>query len=314
MIPQRFHEYNNSEQPQSLFQFECRMKHRDGMWRWLLIREIVFKRDRDGKILEVLGAALDISRRKEIENMLMQKTRELEQSNANLEEFAYVASHDLKEPLRKISTFGDRLITTQKEKLDPEGKNFLEKIIQSSRRMQQMINDLLSVSLITAEKTVEQTNLQALLDDVILTLEDKIEDNKVILNIQPLPEARVIPSQFRQVFQNLISNSLKFIKPGVQPEITVKYDYLRPGSLTMTNITKANRYLRISFKDNGIGFDEAFSEKVFAIFQRLNNKSDYEGTGIGLSICKKIVENHGGVIIAESKPGKGATFTIIIPV
>ncbi len=314
MIPQRFHDYNNSDQPQSLFQFECRMKHRDGKWRWLLIREIVFKRDRDGKILEVLGAALDISRRKEIENILMQKTRELEQSNANLEEFAYVASHDLKEPLRKISTFGDRLITTQKQKLDPDGKKFLEKIIQSSVRMQQMINDLLSVSLLSGEKTFEQTNLQALLDDVILTLEDKIEENKAILNIQPLPEARVIPSQFRQVFQNLISNSLKFIKSGVQPKITVRYDYLRPGSLTLTNITKANRYLRISFSDNGIGFDEVFSEKVFAIFQRLNNKNEYEGTGIGLSICKKIIENHGGVIIADSKLDKGATFTIIIPV
>ena len=314
LIPERLHEYNNSTQPQSLFQFECRMKHHDGTWRWLLIHEIVFKRDRDGRILEVLGAALDISHRKEMENMLVQKTRELEQSNASLEEFAYVASHDLKEPLRKISTFGDRLITTQKDLLDDDGKNYLEKIIQSSRRMQQMINDLLSVSLIAGEKTFERVSLQSLLNDVIQTLEYKIEETKTILDIQPLPEAHVIASQFRQVFQNIISNSLKFVQPGVQPKITVRYDYLQPGTLTMENITKANRYLRITFTDNGIGFNEAFSDKIFAIFQRLHNKSDYEGTGIGLSICKKIVENHGGLIVADGKLNKGATFTIIIPV
>ena len=177
-----------------------------------------------------------------------------------------------------------------------------------------MINDLLSVSVITGEKTFEQTSLQSLFDDVLLALENKIEESKAVLDIQPLPEARVIPSQFRQVFQNLMSNSLKFIKPGVPPNITVRYDYLMPGSLTLSSITKANRYLRISFSDNGIGFDEAFSEKVFAIFQRLNNNSEYEGTGIGLSICKKIIENHGGVIIADSKVNKGSTFTIIIPV
>ena len=313
-IPERLHEYNDPLHPQSLFQFETRMRHRNGEWRWLLIREIVFKRNEEGKILEVLGAALDISHRKEMEETLQQKTLELEQSNASLEEFAYVASHDLKEPLRKISTFGDRLLTFQKDKLDKDGKSYLEKIIHSSHRMQQMINDLLSVSLISGEKSFRKVSLKALLDDAIQALEYKIEERNPLLEISTLPDATVIPSQFRQLFQNLLSNSLKFVKPDERPKITISYRYLLPGQLTVTNLGKSNQYLEITFADNGIGFDKSFAEKIFAIFQRLHNKSDYEGTGIGLAICKKIAENHGGTILASGEPEVGAKFIIILPI
>ena len=312
-IPERLHEYNNPRQPQSLFQFECRMKHKGGEWRWLLIREIVFKRNKEGKILEVLGAALDISQRKEMEGTLFQKTRELEQSNANLEEFAYVASHDLKEPLRKISTFGDRLLAFQKDKLNEEGKGYLEKIIHSSQRMQQMINDLLSVSMISGEKSFSKISLQALLEDAIQALEYKIEELRPLLKITPLPEATVIPSQFRQLFQNLLSNSLKFVKIGELPEISIDFRYLAPDQVTDSHVGKANQYLEITFADKGIGFDKSFAEKIFAIFQRLHSKTDYEGTGIGLAICKKIVENHYGSITATGELNSGAKFIIIIP-
>lgn len=312
-IPERLHEYNNPNHPQSLFQFECRMKHKEGEWRWLLIREIVFKRNAEGKIREVLGAALDISHRKEMERTLFQKTRELEQSNASLEEFAYVASHDLKEPLRKISTFGDRLLAFQKEKLDEDGKGYLDKIIHSSHRMQQMINDLLSISMISGEKSFRKISLHALLEDAIQTLEYKIEELRAVLNINPLPEATVIPSQFRQLFQNLLSNSLKFVKHDSLPEITIDYRYLKQEQLTEPNIGKANQYLELTFADNGIGFDKSFAEKIFAIFQRLHSKSEYEGTGIGLAICKKIVENHHGSISAVSEQNSGAKFIIVIP-
>lgn len=311
---ERLHEYNDPEHPKSLFQFECRMKHKNGGWRWLLVREIVFKRTVDGKISEVLGAALDITERREIEEKLFRQTMELQQSNKSLEEYAYVASHDLKEPLRKISTFGDRLFTTNNASLDNEGRNFLEKIISSSNRMQQMINDLLSVSMITGNKEFELFSLKNILDDTIQTLDYKIEENHAVIKSDHLPKAYIVPSQFRQLFQNLLSNSLKFIRPGVPPHITISHKYLHPGEVKSYNLAKANKYLQINFKDNGIGFDKQFTEKIFTIFQRLHNRSEYEGTGIGLAICRRITENHGGTIMAWSEPNKGSIFTIIIPI
>jgi len=310
----RLHEYNDAEHPKSLFQFECRMKHKNGEWRWLLVREIVFKRTVDGKISEVLGAALDITERREIEEKLFHQTIELQQSNKSLEEYAYVASHDLKEPLRKISTFGDRLFSTSNAALDNEGRNYLEKIISSSKRMQQMINDLLSVSMITGNKEFEMFSLKAILDDVIQTLDHNIDENKAVIKCDQLPEANIVPSQFRQLFQNLLSNSLKFVRPGIAPHVTITHKYLNPGEVKSYNLAKANKYLQINFKDNGIGFDKQFTERIFTIFQRLHTRSQYEGTGIGLAICRRITENHGGTIIAKSEPNKGSIFTIIIPI
>lgn len=310
----RLHEYNDPEHPKSLSQFECRMKHKNGEWRWLLVREIVFKRTVDGKISEVLGAALDITERKEIEEKLFHQTIELKQSNKSLEEYAYVASHDLKEPLRKISTFGDRLFRTHHEALDADGVNYLEKIVSSSKRMQQMINDLLSVSMITGNKEFKIFSLQNILEEVIQTLEYKIEENHAVIQSDHLPAANIVPSQFRQLFQNLLSNSLKFIRTGTIPQINITHKYLREGEVNKYNLTKANSYLQIKFEDNGIGFDKQFAEKIFTIFQRLHNRSEYEGTGIGLAICRRIIENHGGTIIASAEPNKGSIFTIIIPI
>lgn len=310
----RLREYNDPEHPKSLFQFECRMKHKNGEWRWLLVREIVFKRTVDGKISEVLGAALDITERRDMETKLFHQTIELEQSNKSLEEYAYVASHDLKEPLRKISTFGDRLFSTSHEALDNEGRNYLEKIISSSKRMQQMINDLLSVSMITGNKEFESFSLKTILDDVIQTLDYKIEENKAIIKSDRLPKARIVPSQFRQLFQNLLSNSLKFTREGETAQVHITHTYLKPSEVEEYNLTKANKYLQIDVKDNGIGFDKQFAEKIFTIFQRLHTRSQYEGTGIGLAICRRITENHGGTIFARSEPNKGSTFTIIIPI
>ena len=310
----RLHEYNDPEHPKSLFQFECRMKHKNGEWRWLLVREIVFKRTVDGKISEVLGAALDITERREIQEKLFHQTIELQQSNKSLEEYAYVASHDLKEPLRKISTFGDRLLSTNHAVLDNDGRTFLEKIISSSKRMQQMINDLLSVSMITGNKEFERVSLKAILDDVIQTLDYKIEENKAVVECDRLPEANIVPSQFRQLFQNLLSNSLKFVRPGVAPHVSITHKYLNPAEVKSYNLAKANKYLQINFKDNGIGFDKQFTERIFTIFQRLHTRSEYEGTGIGLAICRRITENHGGTITAKGEPNKGSIFTIIIPI
>lgn len=272
--------------------------------RYLLASETVFT----DTYIDLLNNRID-----EHARGLMQKNLLLEQSNANLEEFAYVASHDLKEPLRKISIFGDRLLSTQYQYLAADGQLYLEKIIDSSRKMQALINDLLSLSLISGNKSFVHHSLQDIMNDVLRTLDHEIEEKQATVHVQPLPEAKIIPSQFRQLFQNLLSNSLKFVKQDVKPEIFVNYRWLRYKDVEQYRLIRSRSYLEITFTDNGIGFDNMFAGKIFAIFQRLNQKA-HEGTGIGLAICKKIVENHGGVIFASGEPGNGATFTFIIPV
>ncbi len=313
LLPQRPESDTKFQHADSMMQYECRMQNKEGEWCWLLVREVMFKTDEEGNIVEILGAALDISKRKEMEKALMQNAYQLEQSNASLEEFAYVASHDLKEPLRKISTFGDRLLHTQLELLSEDGKTYLKKIVEASQRMQNMISDLLSISMITGDNAFEPYSLQSILKEVLQTLEYKIEQKGAVINAQTLPEINIIPSQFRQLFQNLLSNSLKFVKPDVQPQITIKHTFLQPEETESLQLKKAGSYLRLQFTDNGIGFDEEYAGKIFAIFQRLHGRSEYEGTGIGLAICKKIVEHHGGIIYASAQEQQGATFTIILP-
>jgi light-regulated signal transduction histidine kinase (bacteriophytochrome) len=289
------------------------MKHKDGDYRWLLVREIVFKSSEDGNIRQIIGAALDISRRKEMERTILQNTLQLEQSNASLEEFAYVASHDLKEPLRKISTFGDRLVASQIDRLSDDGKVYMRKIVDASQRMQNMISDLLSISMISGNRSFETYSLQKIVEETVQTLEFKIENQQAVVRYDALPEANIIPSQFRQLFQNLMANSLKFVREGVQPLITIHCTDADLYEVAPYQLQRAERYLKLVFSDNGIGFENEYAQKIFAIFQRLHGRSEYEGSGIGLSICKKIVEHHGGVIFAHGQPGIGASFTIILP-
>lgn len=310
-IPHRLEQYNISDIHQT--EYECRLKHKNGKFRWALIREMVFKRNADGKVTSILGAGLDITDRKEMEDMLFQKTLELQQSNTSLEEFAYVASHDLQEPLRKISTFGDRLLSFHNTTLNDDGKLYLSKIIQSSLHMQRMINDLLSISIISSEKTFEETNLKLLCDEALQVLEHKIDEKKAKIIVGELPTAIVIPSQIRQLFQNLVSNSLKFSKPGEPPLVKISHELLTKSPVPYAHGTDNKQYHKISVEDNGIGFENKFAEKIFTIFQRLHSKQDYQGTGIGLAICKKIVENHNGHISAYSQLNSGTTFTIILP-
>jgi PAS domain S-box-containing protein len=313
LLPARKQSGKNFQQVDSMIQYECRMKNNEGEWRWLLVREIVFKTDEDGNIIQILGAALDINRRKEMEKTILQNTLLLEQSNASLEEFAYVASHDLKEPLRKISTFGDRLVATQSNNLTADGKIYLQKIVDASQRMQTMISDLLSISMISNNTSFEQYSLQKILDETLQTLEFKIEQQNAVIKSDRLPEAKIIPSQFRQLFQNLLSNSLKFMRPGVQPVITITYSTVSSSEIIHYQLAPASQYHKLEFNDNGIGFENEFAGKIFAIFQRLHGRSEYEGSGIGLAICKKIVEHHGGIIYANGVTDVGSTFTILLP-
>ncbi|HVF80782.1 MAG TPA: PAS domain-containing protein [Flavisolibacter sp.] len=313
LLPCRAQSKKAFQQVDSMIQYECRMKHKDGNYRWLLVREIVFKTAQDGSIKQIIGAALDINRRKEMEKTILQNSMLLQQSNASLEEFAYVASHDLKEPLRKISTFGDRLVASQINNLSEDGKVYLRKIVDASQRMQSMISDLLSISMISGNRSFETFSLQKIVEETLQTLDYKIEQQRAVIHCSPLPEANIVPSQFRQLFQNLIANSLKFVRENIEPVISITCNFIGKEETANYHLTKAETYLKLAFSDNGIGFEKEYEQKIFAIFQRLHGRSEYEGSGIGLAICKKIVEHHGGVIFAHGQPGVGATFTIILP-
>ena len=251
-----------------------------------------------------------------LNQQLMENILQLKATNEELDRFAYVASHDLQEPLRKIMIFGDRLANKYNEVLGDDAKEYLERMRKASERMQLLINNILDFSKFSAaSQSFEQTNLNRLVDEVLSDLEVEIERKKAVINVDELPSLSVIPGQFRQLIQNLLSNSLKFSKQGVAPQINVYSEKVKGGELvtTGTNINPNEEYCRIYIEDNGIGFDEEYAEKIFVIFQRLHSNHLFEGTGIGLSICKKIVEKHNGLMSASSVPEKGSVFSIVLP-
>lgn len=232
---------------------------------------------------------------------LEKKVERLKNSNKDLEHFAYVASHDLREPLRKIGAFSERLNKKYAEVLEGNGLIYLNRMIDATQRMQTFIDDLLMFSKFsrdTSEKT--DVDLNETLRGVLSDFEMQIDSNKASVKSQQLPVIKGVKTQMAQLFQNLVGNALKFKNPNMSPNISIEC------------MESKNDYY-ISISDNGIGFEAADAERVFTLFQRLNGRSEYEGTGIGLAICKKIVENHGGTITAQGKPNKGAVFTIILP-
>jgi len=270
-------------------------------------QDVTALKEIEGKLEE------NIREKAKAEEVLLRRSIELQQSNANLQEFAFVASHDLKEPLRKISTLGDRLLQTEEVNFSEAGKVYLDKMINASVRMQQMVDDLLSLSKITEDAPLERVSLSQILADVLQTFEQRIESMNATVHADPLPDAKVIPAQFRQLFQNLVGNSLKFARKDVAPLLNITCSKMGVTEVNGAAVRKAPSYLSLTFADNGIGFDNRYADKIFAIFQRLHSRSDYDGTGIGLAICRKIVENHGGTIQATSSLEEGSRFTIIIP-
>ncbi|HOP96042.1 MAG TPA: ATP-binding protein [Verrucomicrobiota bacterium] len=251
----------------------------------------------------------DITERKRAEEIVAKKAAELARSNAELEQFAFVASHDLQEPLRKIQAFGDRL----KARCDAvdlgEARDYLERMQSAAARMQTLINDLLAFSrVIRSSQPFTPVDLTAVTREVLGDLEVRIEKTGGKVEIGSLPTIEADATQMRQLMQNLISNALKFQPPGATPVVRIDSTMLPEASLA------SGPLCQITVQDNGIGFDEKYMDKVFAVFQRLHGRSEYEGTGVGLAVCRRIVDRHGGTITAKSKPGEGATFIVTLPV
>ena len=257
----------------------------------------------NGVAKTMLGTIQDITERKRIETDLLKKSLELEQSNESLQHFASVASHDLKEPLRKISLLSEKVFLREKDKLSERSAEDFIRIREAAARMQAMIDDILAYSSLNRHEEKVMYPLEKILEEVEEIFEYAIVEKQVSIESETLPDAFIIPSQMRQLFQNLIANSIKFAQPGIPPKIEITY-----------NIKQNNQpIIEIVVKDNGIGFPEEEAANVFVLFNRLNDRTAYSGNGIGLAVCKKIVENHNGTIKADSSPGNGATFTIQIP-
>lgn len=275
------------------------------------VRSPIMEKDR------LVGAVVmfkDITERKRTEEALARKAAELSRSNNELEQFAYVASHDLQEPLRKIQAFGDRLKTKCDAVNLQEGRDYLERMQSAAARMQTLINDLLTFSrVISASQPFVQVDLGAVTKEVLTDLEVRIEQTKAKVEVGSLPTIDADPLQMRQLLQNLIGNALKFQTPGTQPVIKVQAQ-IQKDPLGGVDGEPGHDLCELTIQDNGIGFEEKYIDKIFAVFQRLHGRNEYEGTGVGLAVCRRITDRHGGTINARSKLGEGATFIVTLPV
>jgi two-component system CheB/CheR fusion protein len=303
------------------FSLEIMIRRHDGEYRWHLLRARA-RKDAHNNLQMWVGTNTDIHEQKMANRLLEQRVhertlelqranKELASSNDELQQFASVASHDLKEPLRKIYMFSNML---KENHFQNEGSAqlYIERIINSSERMIQLVNDLLSFSRLSVESTFENMDLNIVLNEVLADLELTIQEKKATLEIDELPKADVLPGQIRQVFQNILSNALKFSKPDVPCFISIGADMVQDKNAD-SPVDENGQWVRISIRDNGIGFNEKYLPKIFTIFQRLHTRKEYDGTGIGLAICKKIVEKHGGLITATSVENEGSTFIMVLP-
>ena len=263
-----------------------------------------------------LKANLENSKAKLLEANRMQAENNisLEKVNKELESFTYISSHDLQEPLRKIQMMISRILETEIQNLSETGKTYLTRSQESANRMQELIRDLLAYSRVKTEIfAVDHANLNQLVDEIKNDLEEEIIAGKATIIVKGTPEVQVIVSQFRQLLTNLISNSIKFSHPEIPSQIIIENFLIDAIETPIENAERDRKFSKIIISDNGIGFATQYQKRIFELFQRLHTNKEYPGTGIGLAIVKKIVENHQGYISAESPDGKGAIFTIYLP-
>jgi PAS domain S-box-containing protein len=316
------------------FEIEQRNRSKEGEYRWFLNRATPYKDPKTGKVTKWFGVGVDIHDRKlaeqalrkseeELEKKVQERTKELEKaneelkrSNKNLEEFAYAASHDMKEPIRKIHFFADRLKERLKHKLEEEDRRYFNRLEAGTDRMVTLIDDLLVYSHVTrGVSSIETVDLNQMLFFVLDDLELHIEELGASVEIGSLPTINGRPRQLQQLFENLIGNALKYSKQGVAPVVHITSRMIKGAERGVHSIAinKDKQYHLIEVRDNGIGFPQEDAERIFNVFTRLHGNSEYRGTGVGLSIVQKVVDNHHGYIWAESTPGEGATFRILLP-
>jgi signal transduction histidine kinase len=264
--------------------------------------------------LEIHERKVSEDKVKELNHKLLENIERLESANRDLDRFAFMASHDLQEPLRKMLMFSDRLGHKYKDILDDEGKMFISRIQHAGERMQALIKDILLFSKTSIERPVfVETDLNEILTEVLSEMETVVNDKNAKIEADQLPNLSVNPVLMRPLFHNLISNAIKYAKKDVQPVVKIYSEYSAGQNGSDPNEIK-NKYCRIYVEDNGIGFDQKYSEQIFGMFKRLHLHSEFEGTGIGLALCKKIVEEHNGFITARSKINEGSVFIISLPV
>lgn len=311
--------WNAARTQEVLYEVEVRFKSKEGHHRWFITRGVPIYNE-EGKVNAWYGTSTDIHEQKmlteNLENLVAERTAALKASNASLEEFAYAASHDMKEPIRKIHFFSDRLKERLTLKLEAEDIKLFERMQQASKRMTSLIDDLLDYSQVTkGVAAMEPVDLNGVVHLVLEDLELEIQQKGAAVKLGNLPVVNGNARQFQQLFQNLVGNALKYCKAGTIPEVQV-HSRLVSGadlSIALPKESLTHKFHLITVKDNGIGFDAADAERIFNVFTRLHGNAEYKGTGVGLSIVKKVVENHKGHVWASGDRDKGSVFHVLLP-
>jgi PAS domain S-box-containing protein len=317
LLPEHAEQYQNlfkaAVNEKSVFEMEYVIRTTAGKEKYVLTKARPHF-DKEGNVRKYVGITRDITTKKNYEKERDRSIRELNRSNKELEEFAYVASHDLHEPLRKVLTFSERLKGRFGEALGDDGRIYLDRIWASADSMRNLIDNLLEFSKITrGTRCFVACDLNNVVKDVLTDQELRIEETSTVLNIKNLPVVEAVPLELKQLFNNLIGNALKFRKKDEQPVINIFCKKLSHKEKSDLLLPFNQVFYQVDVQDNGIGFESVYAEKIFEIFQRLHGKAEYSGSGIGLAICKKIADNHDGLIYATSEPGIGSTFSVILP-